>query len=137
MNTHQALCVDASADADHWLAEARRLCRATWIRVGRRYARRLALQHLVRSAEDDVITLAARRLVPQARLVQRPLAMPRLGRGARAFNTLDVVDRAILRGVTHVDPRPGPRAEHAASALLRLVREHARHRERVRHRVAS
>lgn len=116
-----AVRVDAVGDAPAWFVEARRACLSTWTRVGRRYERRLAMQHLVRSAEDDVLALAARRVVPQERVVQRPLPVDELPRVARAFNGLDAADRAVLRSSARLSPVPGPRAEHAASALVRLM----------------
>ena len=118
--------------AEAWLTRAEAAARDTWLRVGRRYARRLAEQHLVRSAVDDVLALAARRAVPQQRSVQRPLRVRALPPRALAFNGLDAADRAVLRGWSALASRGGPRAEHAASALVRFVRRSVPARREVR-----
>ena len=121
--------LDQLSDPRAWTRAAVEACLQCWLRDGARYARRLAARELVRDAADDLLALAARRVVPLRRRVLRPLPDEGQVPLAVAFNRLDRADRHALLGdvARGVDPRA--LAEHRASALQRLV-ERARERHR-------
>ena len=112
------------SDAGSWSRRAIDRCLEAWIRLGRRYARRLDVSDRVRDASDDVLALAARREVPLdsvARLLLRPLPGGQRDPVALAFNRLDQADRYVLRRLDELGPMSGPRTDHLASALERLA----------------
>jgi hypothetical protein len=67
------------------------------------------------------MTLAARRLVPLGRPISRPLPFDVDDPVARAYNELDRADRYVLARLPLLGGVRGPRGEHLASALERLV----------------
>jgi len=118
--------LDHLTDSHAWLRAALEACLQRWLVAGARYARRLRRHDLLRDAADDVLALAARRVLPLRRAVLRPLPDEGLARLALAFNRLDRADRRVLlAGVAREPPPPGldarSLAEHRASALQRLV----------------
>jgi hypothetical protein len=111
-------------DAGPWSRRAIDHCLEAWIRLGRRYARRLDSSDRVRDASGDVLTLAARREVPLdsvVRLLLRPLPGGQRDPVALAFNRLDQADRYVLRRLDELGPVSGSRTDHLASALERLA----------------
>ena len=111
-------------DAGPWSRRAVDRCLEAWIRLGRRYARRLDSSDHVRDASGDVLTLAARREVPLdsvVRLLLRPLPGGQRDPVALAFNRLDQADRYVLRRLDELGPVSGSRTDHLASALERLA----------------
>jgi hypothetical protein len=108
-------------DAGAWARTAVARCEQVWGRMCARYARRLAAQDRVRDARADVMTLAARRLLPLARRVLRSLPDDALVPAARAFNRLAPPDRYALSRLDLLGRLRGARAEHLASAFERLV----------------
>jgi hypothetical protein len=129
---------DRSAD---WVARALASLQAVVARDAQRYARHLERQHRLDDPREAVLALAARRLLPLGRAVQR--ALPAAGgavadlaaggslrdqraRGAvlgLAFRELSPADRRLL--ASRVEPlalRPDDR-EHLAAALLRLTKK--------------
>ncbi len=117
---------DGIENPTEWLSVAQDECMAIWVRVGRRYARRLIDQNQVRDAQRDVMALAARHLVPLAESRLRPLPLGGLCRAAQAFNRLDVADRRVLRHMDRFQPLSPERGAHAASALERLFKGYQR-----------
>ncbi len=117
--------LDAVTDPASWVRAALEACLEQWLATGPRYARRLQRHGRLRDAADDVLALAARRVVPLRRAVLRPLPNEGLPPLARAFNGLDCADRRVLLAGALEPPPPGvdrrSLAEHRASALQRLV----------------
>lgn len=112
--------------AHSWSSRAVDACLEAWTRLGRRYARRLDSSDRVGDASGDVLTLAARREVPQAGdstpLLLRPLpGAEQHDPVARAFNRLEAADRYVLRRLDELRPRAGSPDDHLASALERLA----------------
>ncbi|MHC5211937.1 MAG: hypothetical protein ACYTG2_14550 [Planctomycetota bacterium] len=118
---HAGVADQWQEEAAAWAQAAVRECAQVWDRVGARYARRLAAQDRVRDVGTDVMTLAARRLLPLPRRVHRPLPDEHLSAVARAFNRLAAPDRYVLARLDVLGRLQGARAEHLASALERLV----------------
>jgi hypothetical protein len=75
----------------------------------------------VREPAADVMTLAARRVLPLARRVHRPLPDEHLPAVARAFDRLAAPDRYALSRLDVLGRLGDAQAEHLASALERLV----------------
>ena len=124
--------LDQLSDPRTWTRSAVEACLQCWLRDGARYARRLAARELLRDAADDLLVLAARRVVPLRRAVLRPLPDDGLHPLAAAFNRLDRADRHVLLAWDAREPPAGvdrrALAEHRASALQRLLeRAHRRH----------
>lgn len=117
---------DKIENPTEWLSVAQDECMAIWVRMGRRYARRLIDQNQVRDAQRDVMALAARHLVPLPEFRLRPLPLGGLCRAAQAFNRLDVADRRVLRHIDRLHPLSPERGAHAASALERLFKGYQR-----------
>ena len=112
--------VDAIEDPEAWARAAVDQCLLVWERTGRRFERRVLACDRVRDAVEDVMTLAARRVVPLRRRVLRPLPCDGLSPLELAFNTLDPADRyALVRLALLSGGRA--RGEHLASALARLI----------------
>jgi len=114
------------------LARVRAACLDDLRRVGRRYAVRLARRSRARDAVADVLELAARRHLPLPVRRRRPLPEPAHHVFAPAFERLAEADREVLvawgarqaHDATDARRPPGaPRAEHLASALLRLTEQ--------------
>jgi hypothetical protein len=112
--------VDAIEEANAWSRAAVEECLLVWERIGLRFARRLRDRDRVRDAVEDVMTLAARRLVALRRRVVRPLPCEGLEPIELAFNTLDPADRYALSRLTLLSGGRA-RGEHLASALSRLL----------------
>jgi hypothetical protein len=113
-----------------WVADAVERCIELGRRGAPRYARHLRHTHRSRDPVDDMLALAARRIVPLPRRVLRPLPGATLCAAARAFNALDRADRralgARLAGAAVEQEGLAPaqwqaQGEHLASALARLV----------------
>jgi hypothetical protein len=131
--------LDHLTEPASWTRAALEACLQQWLVAGARYARRLRRQDRLRDAADDVLALAARRVLPLRRAVLRPLPDEALDPLALAFNRLDHADRRVLLACAAREPPPPgldarPLAEHRASALQRLVECAARPAARTRHR---
>jgi hypothetical protein len=88
--------------------------------LGPAYAARLGAQALPFDPLDDLLTLAARRVVPLGRRLRRRLPRDGAPVEARAFAALLEADRRVL-----LDPEAAQdpaRLDHAAAALERLAR---------------
>ena len=134
-----------------WLTRALGSCLEVARRLAPAYGRRLLRQHLPVAAHEDLLTLAARRVLPLRRPIQRRLPRSGMTERARAFAALVPADRRVLLDVLGGEPgRAGPgrsdstaggeasseasrdgriavgsgaeRLEHAAAALERLAR---------------
>jgi len=112
--------IEATEEADAWSRAAVEECLLVWERIGRRFARRLRDRDRVRDAVEDVMTLAARRVMPLRRRVLRPLPCEGLEPIELAFNTLDPADRYALARLSLLSGGRA-RGEHLASALSRLL----------------
>jgi len=96
-----------------------------WRRCGERYAARLVAQAQLRDPLEDVLTLAARRVLPLPRRVLRPLPRGATGASveapAAAFARLATADRRVLLRWRGGAVAGGAAAEHLAAALLRFA----------------
>jgi len=129
---------DRSGD---WVARALAGLHAVLERDMVRYARHLERQHRLDDPRDAVLTLAARRLLPLGRSVQRALPPVGCASGRRAsragpsaarerdatlvlgFRELTLADRRLLLGAGDArELRPDDR-EHLAAAWLRLTKK--------------
>lgn len=111
--------LDAERDPERWAAAAIAQLLEVWRRRGRSYARRLERQHRIRDAARDLLTLAARRVLPLQRPLTRllPPEVPDVER--RAFGALAAVDRAVL--LRREQARGPAERAHLAAACLRLT----------------
>ena len=118
--------IDTLDDPREWVRHATEACLQHWLEAGARYERHLQRGVLQRDGADDLLALAARRVLPLPRRVVRPLPDERLPALAQAFNRLDRADRRALLALASGGPGP-PGAdlrvvlEHRASAVQRLV----------------
>jgi hypothetical protein len=120
-----AIEIDALEEPMAWRRVAVEACLETWLFGASRYERRLARRVLMRDPAEDLLALAARRVLPLPRRIVRPL--PDEGPGQElVFNRLEGADRRTLLAwaagwpeLRGVDPRA--LGEHRASALQRLL----------------
>ncbi|MCB9897311.1 MAG: hypothetical protein H6825_04850 [Planctomycetes bacterium] len=113
---------DSSEDDRVWVERSVRELLATWVRLGPRYARRLETERRARDPASDVLLLAARRLLPLRRPIQRVLPGGSLQAEARAQLRLVRADREVLWDWRRRESFGNAERLHLVAALGRLVR---------------
>ena len=112
------------ADVAVWIERSVRQLMAVSLRCGPRYARRLEQVRRARDPTSDLLTLAARRLLPLARPVKRVLPSSDLPIEARAQLRLTLADRDVLWQWHRRDELGKAERLHLLAAVQRLA-EHA------------
>lgn len=117
---------DASDPVDDalWIERSVRQLMAVYLRCGPRYARRLEQVRRARDPAGDVLTLAARRMLPLARPVKRVLPSTDLPIEARAQLRLTLADRDVLWQWHRREDLGKAQCLHLVAAVQRLT-EHA------------
>jgi predicted Fe-S protein YdhL (DUF1289 family) len=116
---------DELGEARLWVAASERRLREVWERCGERYARRLARDHQLSDPVEDILTLAARRVVPLPAPRRRGLSREGLTPVAVAFCRLVRPDRRALRTALAAKGAPldEPMLAHATAAMWRLAED--------------
>ena len=112
---------DELREARLWIEAGERRLREVWERTGERYARRLLRQHQLADPVDDILTLAARRVVPLPAPRRRGLSREGLAPAAVAFCRLVRADRGALRMALAGAQLDEPVLDHATAAMWRLT----------------
>jgi len=114
----------AGESDEEWLRLAREALAEVWSRRGARFAERLERHRLLRDPAEDLMTLAARRLLPVPGAIVRPLPCQTLERRSRAFCRLARADRILLWPWSETwvaDLSVAARREHLVAAWSRLA----------------
>ncbi|MFT7464614.1 MAG: hypothetical protein ACI9EF_002970, partial [Pseudohongiellaceae bacterium] len=105
----------------HWLDGSVERLLAVWALRGERYSRRLAEFDHPGDALDDLLTLAARRVVPLPAPRRRGLPREGLSPAVLALCQLARPDRQALRSALDGLDLDDPQRDHSAAAMWRLL----------------
>lgn len=110
-----------SEGVQRWMDGSIERLLTVWARCGDRYARRLSDFDHPGDPLDDLLTLAARRVVPLPAPRRRGLPREGLSAAALAMCHLTRPDRRVLRGALAGAELTGPQLDHSAAAMWRLM----------------